>query len=85
VLRDEYRAGLHVGRAELAALEARAQAWRADGPAVLAACAHWMAVELEVLAARSLIEQQEPPGDRRRLLERERRRLDEARGLLASL
>jgi hypothetical protein len=85
VLRDEYRAGLHAGRAELAALEARAQAWRADGPAVLAACAHWMAVELDVLAARALIEQQEPPGDRRRLLERERRRLDEARGLLASL
>jgi hypothetical protein len=85
VMDDEYRAGLQAGRAELDALEAQAQTWRAGGPAVLAACADWMAVELDVLAARALIEQQEPPGDRRRLLERERRRLDEARGLLAAL
>jgi hypothetical protein len=35
-------------------------------------------------AARSLIEQPEPPSDRRRLLERERPRLDEARALLTS-
>jgi hypothetical protein len=85
VLNSEYRAGLQAARAELETLEAQAQAWRDGGPAVLTACGDWMAVELDVLAARALIEQQEPPGDRRRLLERERRRLDEARGLLASL
>jgi hypothetical protein len=85
VLSDEYRSGLHHSRAELEALEARARAWRAGGPAVLAACADWLAVELDILAARSLIEKQEPPGDRRRLLQRERQRLDEARGFLASL
>jgi hypothetical protein len=85
VLSDEYRTGLQSSRAELEALDARAQAWRAGGPAVLAACADWLAVELDILAARTLIEQQEPPGDRRRLLHRERQRLDEARALLASL
>ncbi len=85
VLSDEYRRGLHHSRAELEALEARARTWRADGPAVLAACADWLAVELDILAARAVIEQQEPPGDRRRLLQRERHRLDEARTLLASL
>jgi hypothetical protein len=78
VLSDEYRQGLHDSRAELEALEARAQTWRAGGPAVLAACADWLAVELDILAARVIIEQQEPPGDRRRLLHRERQRLDEA-------
>lgn len=85
VLSDEYRTGLHRSRAELEALEARAQTWRATGPAVLAACADWMAVELDILAARAVIEQQEPPGDRRRLLQRERQRLDEAGTFLASL
>jgi hypothetical protein len=85
VLSDEYRKGLHAGRVELEALEARAQTWRASGPAVLAACADWLAVELDILAARALIEQQEPPGDRRRLLQRERQRLDVARNFLASL
>ncbi len=85
VLSDEYGKGLQASRTEFEALEARARTWRANGPAVLAACADWMAVELDVLAARAVIEQQEPPGDRRRLLQRERQRLDEAGALLASL
>jgi hypothetical protein len=85
VLNDEYRKGLHHSRSELEALEARAQTWRSTGPAVLAACSDWLAVELDVLAARALIEQQEPPGDRRRLLQREQHRLNEARTFLASL
>ena len=85
VLSDEYRKGLQNSRADLEALDARARAWRAGGPAVLAACADWLAVELDILAARALIEQQEPPADRRRLLQRERQRLEEARAFLASL
>jgi hypothetical protein len=85
VLSDEYRKGLQDSRADLEALDARARAWRAGGPAVLAACADWLAVELDILAARALIEQQEPPADRQRLLQRERQRLEEARAFLASL
>jgi hypothetical protein len=85
VLSDEYRKGLQNSRADLEALDARARAWRAGGPAVLAACADWLAVELDILAARALIEQQEPPADRQRLLQRERQRLEEARAFLASL
>lgn len=85
VLNTEYRNALVHYRAELDTLEGHATLWRAHGPTVLAAASDWIDVELDVLAARTLVERREPPRERRVLLERERQRLDEATALLASL
>ncbi|TCN35579.1 hypothetical protein EV644_115143 [Kribbella orskensis] len=85
ILLEEYRNGLASSRSRLAELEAEADLWRRDGQAVLDACADWMTLELDVLAARSLTERAEASADRRALLQRERDRLDEARTVLASL
>jgi hypothetical protein len=85
ILSEEYRDGLARSRTRLAELEAEADVWRRDGHAVLDACADWMTLELDVLTARTMAEQQEPGSDRRALLQRERDRVDEARNVLTSL
>jgi hypothetical protein len=85
ILSEEYRDGLARSRTRLAELEAEADVWRRDGQSVLDACADWMTLELDVLTARTMTEQQEPGSDRRTLLQRERDRVDEARNVLASL
>jgi hypothetical protein len=85
ILSEEYRDGLARSRIRLAELEAEADVWRRDGHAVLDACADWMTLELDVLTARTMAEQQEPGSDRRALLQRERDRVDEARNVLTSL
>ncbi|MFC5261930.1 hypothetical protein ACFPJ1_07385 [Kribbella qitaiheensis] len=85
ILFEEYRNGLASSRSRLAELEAEADVWRRDGQAVLDACADWMTLELDVLAARTLTERADAATDRRALLQRERDRLDEARSVLASL
>jgi hypothetical protein len=85
ILSEEYRDGLARSRIRLAELEAEADVWRRDGHAVLDACADWMTLELDVLTARRMAEQQEPGSDRRALLQRERDRVDEARNVLTSL
>ena len=84
ILSDEYRKGLTSSRSRLAALEAEANVWRQDGQAVLDACADWIKLELDVLDARRLAEQEDAAGDRRIILERERERLNEASKVLAS-
>ena len=81
----DYRDGLARSRTRLAELEAEADVWRRDGQAVLDACVDWMTLELDVLTARTMTEQQEPGSDRRTLLQRERDRVDEARNVLTSL
>jgi hypothetical protein len=58
---------------------------RACAGEISPAAARVIGIRVAANAARAVIEQQEPPGDRRRLLQRERQRLDEARGFLASL
>jgi hypothetical protein len=85
VLAEEYKQGLQVMRAQLAALEAEADRWRRDGPALLRACADWVTLELSVVAARQLAEQRQAADDRAALLLRERDRLAEAGRLLAAL
>jgi hypothetical protein len=85
ILLEEYRDGLASSRSRLAELEAEADVWRRNGRAVLDACADWMTLELDILAARTLTERAEAGTDRRALLQRERDRLDEARSVLASL
>ena len=85
ILLEEYGKGLESSRSRLAALEAQANVWRRDGQAILDACGDWTKLELDVLAGRRLVEQVEAAGDRRALLQRERNRLDEMRGVLASL
>lgn len=85
ILSEEYRDGLARSRTRLSELEAEADVWRRDGRAVLDSCADWMTLELDVLTARTLTEQQEPGNDRRALLQRERDRVDEARNVLTSL
>ena len=85
ILAEEYRQGLHAVRAQLAALETRADLWRRDGPALLQSCMDWVTLELNVVAARRLAEQQQAPDDRAGLLLRERDRLAEAGRLLAAL
>jgi hypothetical protein len=85
VLVEEYRRGLDGTRAQLAALEAEADRWRRDGPALLQVCADWVTLELNVVAARRLAEQRQPTDDRAELLLRERDRLAEAGRLLAAL
>jgi hypothetical protein len=85
VLAGEYRQGLQDTRAQLAALEAEADGWRRDGPALLRSCAEWVTLELSVVAARRLAEQRQATDDRAELLLRERDRLAEAGRLLAAL
>ena len=85
ILSEEYRDDLARSRTRLAELEAEADVWRRDGQAVLDACADWMTLQLDVLTARTMTEQQEPGNDRRTLLQRERDRVDEARNVLTSL
>ena len=69
-------------RGQLAELEAQADRWRREGAAILQACIDWTTVELDVLAARRVVEQADCEPERRALLERERERLGEARTLL---
>ena len=85
VLAEEYRQGLHAVRAQLAALEAKADLWRRDGPALLQSCTEWVTLELNVVAARRLAEQRQAVDDRVGLLLRERDRLAEAGRLIAAL
>jgi hypothetical protein len=85
ILAQEYEEALQVSRSRLAELEVQADLWRRDGPAILDACASWLGLELQLLAARQLAEQTDAFGEHRSLLQRERERLDEARPLLASL
>jgi hypothetical protein len=85
ILGEEYRQGLQAGRDRLAALEAQADVWRRDGPALLRSCTEWVTLELSVVAARRLAEQQQAPDDRAGLLLRERDRLAEAGRLLVAL
>jgi hypothetical protein len=84
MLEVEYRRGLECSLHRRAELEAQADRWRQDGGAVLEACGEWTKLELDVLAARRLVEQQDT-GDRHALLQREWNRLQEARSILASL
>lgn len=84
VLTAEYRAGLDEAMAELAAVEAEAEVWRQEGPAVLHACVDWVRLELDVVAARAVTEQR-TTDERRVLLQREQERLAEAGRVLASL
>jgi hypothetical protein len=84
VLTAEYRAGLDGAMAELAAVEAQAEVWRREGPAVLHACVDWVRLELDVLAARAVTEQR-ATDERQVLLQREQERLAEAGRVLASL
>ena len=85
LLAEEYRRGLDGTRAQLAALEAEADRWRRDGPALLRSCMEWVTLELSVVAARRLAEQRQTTDDRAGLLLRERDRLAEAGRLLAGL
>jgi len=85
LLAEEYRRGLDGTRAQLAALEAEADRWRRDGPALLRSCMEWVTLELSVVAARRLAEQRQVTDDRAGLLLRERDRLAEAGRLLAGL
>ncbi|HST64919.1 MAG TPA: hypothetical protein VLM05_07000 [Mycobacteriales bacterium] len=84
VLAAEYRAGLDGALAELAAVEAQADRWRREGPAVLRAGLDWVELELAVVAARALTEQR-TTDERRVLLQREHERLTEAGRALAAL
>lgn len=84
ILSEEYRNGLAESRARLADIEAEADVWRREGPAVLEACAGWTRLQLDVLTARSLTEQADAV-EHRALLQRERDRVDEARSVLATL
>jgi hypothetical protein len=84
ILSEEYRTGLADSRIRLADVEAEADVWRRDGPAVLEACAGWTRLQLDVLTARSLTEH-EDAAEHRALLQRERDRVDEARKVLATL
>jgi hypothetical protein len=85
ILAEEYEEALQVSRSRLAELEIQADLWRRDGPAILDACANWLGLELQLIAARQLAEQTDAFSEHRSLLQRERERLDEARPLLASL
>lgn len=85
ILADEYRTNLDRSRSTLAELENQAEMWRREGQALLDACYDWTQLELDVLDGRRQAEQRETTGDRRTLLQRERRQLDEARKMLATL
>ena len=78
----EYGGEVVKARGQLAELEAQADRWRREGAAILQACIDWTTVELDVLAARRVVEQADCEPERRALLERERERLGEARTLL---
>lgn len=84
VLAAEYRTGLEDALFELAAVEAQADVWRREGPAVLHACVDWITLELDIVAARTVTEQR-TTDERRVLLQRERDRLAEAGRVLATL
>lgn len=85
ILAEEYRTELAAVRARLAGLETQAAAWRHEGGPVVDSCVDWITLELDVLAARRLAEQSDGGGDRRALLERELRRLQESKALISSL
>lgn len=85
VVRTEYAAARTDAEGRLAALEARARAWRDEGPALLEASRAWVEDEVAILDARRIAEGDEPDPDRRALLLREARRVDEAQRLLAAL
>jgi hypothetical protein len=85
LLAEEYTTALQSAQSRCTALGVQADLWRRHGPAVLDACAGWLALELDLLAARQLAGETETFEEHRVLLQRERSRLDEARLLLASL
>jgi hypothetical protein len=85
ILSTEYQKGLESSQSRRAALEAEAEVWRREGQAVLDACTEWVTLEMDVLAARRLAEQEGAADDRRPLLRRELERLDEVRHVLAAL
>lgn len=85
VLAEEYQQELTVCRSRMAELEAGADVWRREGPSIVDGCVERAQLELDVLAARSLVEQGGPAGDRRPLLERELEHLTEIRTWLTSL
>lgn len=85
VLVDEYRTNLARSRTALAGLESQAEMWRREGPALLDACSEWTQLELDVLDGRRQAEQRETASDRRTVLQREQKRLDEVRSMLAAL
>jgi hypothetical protein len=66
-------------------LESQAEIWRREGPALLDVCSDWAELELDVLDGRRQAEHRESASDRRILLQRERKRLDEVRNMLATL
>ena len=85
ILADEYRTNLVRIRSTLGRLESQAEIWRREGPALLDVCSDWAELELDVLDGRRQAEHREPASDRRILLQRERKRLDEVRNMLATL
>lgn len=85
VLENEYQRELTASRSRLAKLEASAGVWKREGPSILDDSARWAQLELDVLAARRLVEQHETVGDRTTLLERELERLNDVRSLLDAM
>jgi hypothetical protein len=85
ILVEEYDRELAAVRARLADLEAQAAVWRREGAPVIDASVDWITLELDLLAARRLAEQSDAGGERRALLERELRRLEESKALISSL
>lgn len=85
ILSEEYRTGLDGSRSRLDALEAQAEVWRRDAAFALDACAAWADLQLDVLAARKVVEPDIVGADQAALLQRERERLNETKKLLASL
>lgn len=85
ILTEEYRNGLEDSRSRLDALEVQAERWRQEGQVVLDACSDWADLQLDVLTARKVVENDIAVDDRGALLQRERERLNETRSVLASL
>lgn len=85
ILAEEYRNGLEDSRSRLDALEVQAERWRREGQVVLDACSDWADLQLDVLTARKVVENDIAVDDRGALLQRERERLNETRSVLASL
>ena len=83
-LEGEYRSRLERLHQRADELDHDVQRWRREGGPLLEQCQAWVGLQLEVLGARESVG--EPvEGPRRRLLERERDRLEESRRVLASL
>jgi hypothetical protein len=83
-LHGEYQQAVTGAETSLRALEQQADAWRREGPAVVAACDAWMQRELAIAAARRYVQQPEAAGTDA-LLRRERERLEEVRALMAGV